>query len=171
MITTTMICVEWFLTRYPRKKIVTEPIRVRLVPYSTHDYPYLYLETSVFVFVSEAIRINLNKNMKIVGTLNQGYPLLQYENTVPVRQSLATRWIAPDPTTWVAPGPPRGQERWYIPGCNQLDRTSTRKRRTHVRTAQTPEYDTGLPSKCAGSLGQGLIRPDKDRAFHNEVPG
>jgi hypothetical protein len=26
-----------------------------------------------------------------VGTLNQGYPLLQYEGTVPVRQSLAAR--------------------------------------------------------------------------------
>jgi hypothetical protein len=26
-----------------------------------------------------------------VGTLNQGYPLLQYEDTVPVRRSLATR--------------------------------------------------------------------------------
>jgi hypothetical protein len=26
-----------------------------------------------------------------VDTLNQGYPLLQYEGTVPMRQSLATR--------------------------------------------------------------------------------
>jgi hypothetical protein len=26
-----------------------------------------------------------------VGTLNQGYPLLRYEGTVPVRQSLAAR--------------------------------------------------------------------------------
>jgi hypothetical protein len=26
-----------------------------------------------------------------VGTLDQGYPLLQYEDTVPVRRSLATR--------------------------------------------------------------------------------
>jgi hypothetical protein len=26
-----------------------------------------------------------------VGTLNQGYPLLQYEDAVPVRRSLATR--------------------------------------------------------------------------------
>jgi hypothetical protein len=26
-----------------------------------------------------------------VGTLNQGYPLLQYEGTVPVRRSLAAR--------------------------------------------------------------------------------
>jgi hypothetical protein len=27
----------------------------------------------------------------VVGTLNQGYPLLQYEDTVPVRRSLAAR--------------------------------------------------------------------------------
>jgi hypothetical protein len=27
----------------------------------------------------------------LVGTLNQGYPLLQYEDTVPVRRSLATQ--------------------------------------------------------------------------------
>jgi hypothetical protein len=27
----------------------------------------------------------------LVGTMNQGYPLLQYEGTVPVRQSLAAR--------------------------------------------------------------------------------
>jgi hypothetical protein len=46
-----------------------------------------------------------------VGTLNQGYPLLQYEGTVPVRQSLAARWTAPDPTTWTAPRAPRGQKR------------------------------------------------------------
>jgi hypothetical protein len=29
--------------------------------------------------------------MLIVGTMNQGYPLLQYEGTVPVRRSLAAR--------------------------------------------------------------------------------
>jgi hypothetical protein len=40
---------------------------------------------------------NLSKNFVInpymvsVGTLNQGYPLLQYKGTVPVRQSLAAR--------------------------------------------------------------------------------
>jgi hypothetical protein len=33
----------------------------------------------------------LNIVIVIVGTLNQGYPLLQYEGTVPVRQSLAAR--------------------------------------------------------------------------------
>jgi hypothetical protein len=32
-----------------------------------------------------------NNVFEFVGTLNQGYPLLQYEGTVPVRQSLAAR--------------------------------------------------------------------------------
>jgi hypothetical protein len=35
------------------KNILTDVIRVRLVPYLTHDYAYLYLRTSVFVFVFE----------------------------------------------------------------------------------------------------------------------
>jgi hypothetical protein len=47
----------------------------------------------------------------IVGTLNQGYPLLQYEGAAPVRHLQATRRAAPDPTTWVGLGPPRGKER------------------------------------------------------------
>jgi hypothetical protein len=56
---TTMICVEWCLTLYPTKIFVTDAIRVRLVSYSTHDYPYLYSRTSVFVFVFEAIHIRI----------------------------------------------------------------------------------------------------------------
>jgi hypothetical protein len=33
-----------------------------------------------------------------VGTLNQGFPLLQHEYTAPMRRLLATRGTAPDPT-------------------------------------------------------------------------
>jgi hypothetical protein len=46
-----------------------------------------------------------------VGTLNQGYPLLQYEGAAPVRHLQATRRAAPDPTTWAGLGAPRGKER------------------------------------------------------------
>jgi hypothetical protein len=46
-----------------------------------------------------------------VGTLNQGYPLLQYEGATPVRHLQATRRAAPDPTTWAGLGAPRGKER------------------------------------------------------------
>jgi hypothetical protein len=34
---------------------------------------------------------SLRLEIEIVDTLNQGYPLLQYEDTVPVWRSLATR--------------------------------------------------------------------------------
>jgi hypothetical protein len=46
-----------------------------------------------------------------VGTLNQGYPLLQYKDVVHVRRLLVARRTAPDPTTWAGLGAPRGKER------------------------------------------------------------
>jgi hypothetical protein len=46
-----------------------------------------------------------------VGTLNQGYPLLQYEGAALVRHLQVTRRAAPDPTAWAGLGPPRGKER------------------------------------------------------------
>jgi hypothetical protein len=46
-----------------------------------------------------------------VGTLNQGYPLLRYEDVVHVRRILATRRTTPDPTAWVGLRAPRGKER------------------------------------------------------------
>jgi hypothetical protein len=45
-----------------------------------------------------------------IGTLNQGYPLLQYEGATPVRRLLVTRRVAPDPTTWAGLRAPRGEE-------------------------------------------------------------
>jgi hypothetical protein len=50
---TTIICVEWCLTRYPIKIFVSDTIRVRLVLYLTHDYPYLYSYSKLFVFEFE----------------------------------------------------------------------------------------------------------------------
>jgi hypothetical protein len=49
--------------------------------------------------------------MVTVGTLNQGYPLLQHEDAVPVRRSLATRLTALVPTTWADQRAPYGKER------------------------------------------------------------
>jgi hypothetical protein len=62
---TTMIGVEWCLTRYPTKIFVTDAICVWLAPYSIHDYLYLYSRTSVFVFVFKAIRIRIRIRIKI----------------------------------------------------------------------------------------------------------
>jgi hypothetical protein len=47
------------------KKFVTDNIRVRLVPYSTHIYSYLYPRRFVFVFVSKVIRIRIRIRIKI----------------------------------------------------------------------------------------------------------
>jgi hypothetical protein len=49
--------------------------------------------------------------MEYVGTSRQGYPLLQYEDVVPVRHPQVIRGAAPDPTTWTWLGAPRGKER------------------------------------------------------------
>ena len=46
-----------------------------------------------------------------VDTLNQGYPLLQYEGAALVRHLQVIRRAAPDPTTWAELGAPRGKER------------------------------------------------------------
>jgi hypothetical protein len=46
-----------------------------------------------------------------VGTLKQGYPLLQCEGAMSMRLSLVVWQTAPDPTTRTAPRPPRGQRR------------------------------------------------------------
>jgi hypothetical protein len=56
MITRTMICVVMSYT-ISGFFFVTDAIRVRLVPDSTHDYLYLYVRTYVFIF--EAIRIRI----------------------------------------------------------------------------------------------------------------
>jgi hypothetical protein len=45
-----------------------------------------------------------------VGTLNQGYPLLQYKDATPVRHLHVTRRAAPDPTIWADLRAPRGEE-------------------------------------------------------------
>jgi hypothetical protein len=50
-----------------------------------------------------------------VGTQNQGYPLLQHEDSAPMRRPLATRRTVPDPTGWAGQRAPRGGERHHTP--------------------------------------------------------
>jgi hypothetical protein len=50
-----------------------------------------------------------------VGTLNQGYPLLQHEGIAPMRHPLAARRTAPDPAGWAGQRMPRGRERHHTP--------------------------------------------------------
>jgi hypothetical protein len=60
-------------------------------------------------FVSEVL--TSSKCNMTVGTLNQGYPLLQHEDTAPMQRLLATRRTAPDPTGWAGQRVSRGKER------------------------------------------------------------
>jgi hypothetical protein len=46
-----------------------------------------------------------------------------------------------------------------------------RKRRTPVRTTQTPKYGPRLPSSVSGPLDGIRIPPNKVWTTHNEVPG
>jgi hypothetical protein len=100
-----------------------------------------------------------------VGTLNRGYPLLQYEGAESMRLSLVTWQTAPDPTTWAAPGPPRGQRRRYTPRCQQSVRTPTGKCRTPGYTDRTsgqgpepPQVQNRTPRTSPGPLRGGDSR-------------
>jgi hypothetical protein len=89
-----------------------------------------------------------------VGTLKQGYPLLQYEGAESMRLSLVTWQTAPDPTTWAAPGPPRGRRRRYTPMCQQWVRTPMGKCRTSGYTARTSGQGPGPPRVQTGPPGR-----------------
>jgi hypothetical protein len=68
-----------------------------------------------------------------VGTLKQGYPLLQCEDVVPVRLPLVVWQTTLYPATWMAPGSPRGQGRRYTPRYQQWFWTPMGKCRTPTR--------------------------------------
>jgi hypothetical protein len=48
-----------------------------------------------------------------VGTLNQGYPLLQHKDIAPMRRILAARRTAPNSTGWAGKRAPRGEKRHH----------------------------------------------------------
>jgi hypothetical protein len=50
-----------------------------------------------------------------VGTLNQGYPLLQHEGIAPMRRPLAARRTAPGPAGWPGQRTPRDRKRHHTP--------------------------------------------------------
>jgi hypothetical protein len=50
MITRSMICVEWCLTRYPTKIFVIDVLRVRLVSDSTHDS--ILVSENIYICIS-----------------------------------------------------------------------------------------------------------------------
>jgi hypothetical protein len=75
-----------------------------------HDFLTLFMFYTIFKHVD-------GKFTAIVGTLNQGYPLLQYEDAAPMRRLQAKWRTAPDPTAWAGQRAPRGKKRQHIPVC------------------------------------------------------
>jgi hypothetical protein len=59
---------------------------------------------------------------------------------------------APDPTTWVGPGPPRVQRKWYTPRHLQWVRTPMGKCRTPGYTVRTSKIGPGPPRVQIGPL-------------------
>jgi hypothetical protein len=74
-------------------------------------------------------------NITFVGTLNQGYPLLQHEDAAPIRRPLATRGTTPDPTAWADQRVSHGKERQHIPVSSE----------PHRRTLDPYTYKSGAP--------------------------
>jgi hypothetical protein len=99
-----------------------------------------------------------------VGTLNQGYPLLQYEDTVPVRRSLAARRTAPDPAMWMAQGAPRGEKRKGIPGCTSWTGPPRGSAGPLYAQPGPPIMVRDSQVSMSGPLDGVQIPPSKDRA-------
>jgi hypothetical protein len=77
-----------------------------------------------------------------VGTLNQGYPLLQYEGTAPVRHLLVTRRAAPDPHHMGRPKGTTWRGRMIRPRKHRWVRTSAEEHRTPVSTSPELPVET-----------------------------
>jgi hypothetical protein len=59
-----------------------------------------------------------------VGTLNQGYPLLQHKGIAPMRRLLVAWRTAPNSTGWAGQRAPRGEERHHASVRPDLHRGS-----------------------------------------------
>jgi hypothetical protein len=59
-----------------------------------------------------------------IGTLNQGYPLLQHKGIAPMRHLLAAQRPAPNSTGWAGQRAPRGEERRHASVRPDLHRRS-----------------------------------------------
>jgi hypothetical protein len=101
--------------------------------------------------------------MRFVGTQKQGYPLAQYEDTMPEERSLVVRGTVLCRTTSTAPGSPCGQEEGRTPRCAQWVRTYfllQGKHRTPVLDERTSEtgprpFYVGSGLLTAGSRDSG----------------
>jgi hypothetical protein len=77
------------------------------MPYNYYENQGLYATTNRAKLVSSVF--------VTVGTLNQGYPLLQREDATPMRRLQAMQRTTPDPTAWASQRAPCGKKRQHIP--------------------------------------------------------
>jgi hypothetical protein len=86
-------------------------------------------------------------NKVIVGTQNQGYPLLQHEDTTPMRRPLATWRTVPDPIGWAGQRAPCGRERHHTPVSPDPHRRTpdpyirVRSLRVSLNSSRVPERE------------------------------
>jgi hypothetical protein len=75
-----------------------------------------------------------------VGTLNQGYPLLQHEGIAPMRRPLTARRTVPDPAEWAGQRTPRGRGRHHTP-VRPDPYTRVRSLRVSPNSSRVPERE------------------------------
>jgi hypothetical protein len=92
--------------------------------------------------------IKTSFNKELVGTLNQAYPLLQYDGTVSMWLSLVARQTTPNPTTWAAPGAATWPEETIY------SKVSTVVPDPYGR-CRTPRYTNQTPGTGPGPLRRG----------------
>jgi hypothetical protein len=85
-----------------------------------------------------------------VGTLNQGYPLLQHKGIAPIRRLLAARRTAPNSTGWAGQRAPCGEERHHA----------------SVR----PDPHRGSPGPYIHTGPEPRVGPNPDRVSDREGP-
>jgi hypothetical protein len=101
-----------------------------------------------------------------VGTMNQGYPLLQYKGTMSKRLSLVTRQTAPDP-----PPPPGGLRGRHVAGGDDIlqgvNIGSGPPREVLDPWIHRPDFRTGFRT----STGTNQTPGTGPGATHSKVPG
>jgi hypothetical protein len=107
------------MSRSNRPQFLDVLIEIRELVYRNYGYVPTFSKVSCNSQLADSQPMVRNttcfRHKQSIGTQNQGYPLLQHEDTAPMRRPLATRRTAPDPTGWVGQRAPRGRERHHTP--------------------------------------------------------
>jgi hypothetical protein len=90
-----------------------------------------------------------------VGTMKQGYPLIQRTDTVPAEKSLVARRTALRRATSAALGSPRGQGKGRAPDTRSGSGPTTWKAPDPVHDRRTSEADFGAFQVGSGQITTG----------------